>query len=826
MVTTCYTSPTETKDMDTHTDTNTPIGKRRRIDDEAQKLDQNALCKRGILILSSSRRILNNKSLRLIEQESVLKDINTFVLDVTLPILKHWNDTLVQHGKSPSIRFSPKLYNLTTAIIRTPICNANTFRSILENIENNMNQIAKYVIHSFMINNHYLETKEFIDHVIELFTNVEPIFRMHEMLYMCANTKHNFSCAVKNNRSIFHLKLIESLSKHEIVHKQVSKFIGIYRSNTGLELNTLFKLFKFVDATNIDPEQLMFKDKSFDLLYKCKDQIILDIQNHYREVIQHWIDQVDIFTYTRNCYELIEQEKQVFCPISERMWSSTIRDEIHTMLFQDKLGELLKHKVRGIVSLIHKKEYSQVYTVFENTNQLHMVDIIHRSIFEEFTQHSFQPLRNEYITVGKREKGKNKFSFKLISSYLDHYTYLNTIVQECYRNDKHMEKIILDQFSKLINIQSYGIQEDEYYCPSELMASCLDEMLKKKMASMDELQISTFFNNMHVLFKQLTDKDMFLLYHKQHMAHRILDKKGDALTEMMEYEKTFISLLKGTMGSNFTSHCETMIRDVNKHDEKEFKTIWSNSENRMGCIVDQFDTTIIQSGAWPSLPLYDVHLPKSLEQAIHVFENIYRAKESSKRLNWVFSCGSAKVKVNFDDTRWKMIEGLNSMQLFVLMLFNDTDSLSMEEIGSKLNLDKNTVKRITHPLFFEKTKRPILKKKDDILTFNQKLVKYPKKRLNYPIPIYADHKVRTNVHENRKFTVDAAVVRIMKSRKLLSHPQLISEVLKQLTNFRPDIKLIKGRIEDLVEREFLERCKGDDDEVDGAFQGRGYRYLA
>jgi cullin 3 len=65
---------------------------------------------------------------------------------------------------------------------------------------------------------------------------------------------------------------------------------------------------------------------------------------------------------------------------------------------------------------------------------------------------------------------------------------------------------------------------------------------------------------------------------------------------------------------------------------------------------------------------------------------------------------------------------------------------------------------------------------------------------------------------------EAAVVRVMKSRKVLDHNSLIAEVTKQLgTRFVPDPPFIKKRIESLIERDYLERAKDDQ---------RTYRYIS
>ena len=54
--------------------------------------------------------------------------------------------------------------------------------------------------------------------------------------------------------------------------------------------------------------------------------------------------------------------------------------------------------------------------------------------------------------------------------------------------------------------------------------------------------------------------------------------------------------------------------------------------------------------------------------------------------------------------------------------------------------------------------------------------------------------------------IDASIVRIMKSRKVVPHQQLMLECVEQLGwMFKPNYKIIKKRIEDLIAREYLER---------------------
>ena len=75
-------------------------------------------------------------------------------------------------------------------------------------------------------------------------------------------------------------------------------------------------------------------------------------------------------------------------------------------------------------------------------------------------------------------------------------------------------------------------------------------------------------------------------------------------------------------------------------------------------------------------------------------------------------------------------------------------------------------------------------------------------------PIDERKKVIEDLDKDRRYAVDAAIVRTMKSRKILQHQQLTMEVVQQLSRmFKADFKLIKKRIEDLMSRDYLERDK-------------------
>ena len=71
-------------------------------------------------------------------------------------------------------------------------------------------------------------------------------------------------------------------------------------------------------------------------------------------------------------------------------------------------------------------------------------------------------------------------------------------------------------------------------------------------------------------------------------------------------------------------------------------------------------------------------------------------------------------------------------------------------------------------------------------------------------------KVQGKVEDDRRYAVEAAVIKVMKTNNSIEYQNLVSDTSRLLqTKFQPEPQHIKQRIESLIERGYIERDEHD-----------------
>lgn len=216
---------------------------------------------------------------------------------------------------------------------------------------------------------------------------------------------------------------------------------------------------------------------------------------------------------------------------------------------------------------------------------------------------------------------------------------------------------------------------------------------------------------------------------------------------------------------------------------------------------------------WPLFTKENVQLGQELSKLAQSFEFFYKSTHKNRTLQWVYQYGSASIVV----TTPKVIQVETTVyQACVLLLFNQKSKWTLKEIIEELKISENHLEAAIFPMI--KSKYHLLTASspnqgsplDLLVEINENITKYPNKVCLPAASIAAFEQEtlqsRESINEDRRFQVDAAIVRIMKSRRRVKYQDLISEVTEQLLRyFKPDIKFLKQRVEVLSEQEFIAR---------------------
>ena len=347
--------------------------------------------------------------------------------------------------------------------------------------------------------------------------------------------------------------------------------------------------------------------------------------------------------------------------------------------------------------------------------------------------------------------------------------------------------------------------------PAELVAKYIDSKLRTGNKVGSDVEVDQLLDRIMVIFRYIEGKDTFEAFYKKALAKRLLLGKSASY----DLERSMISKLKKECGNSFTSKLEGMFKDVelSKSVRTQFQE-HSESRNQLEQLGRKIEmiVQVLTTVYWPAYVPMKVHFPTELAPYQKVFEDFYQAKFQGRQLQWQHSLGHCVLKARFP----KGIKELNVslFQTLVLLCFNQSDELSFDQLKESTGIENGELCRTLQSLACGMIRviKKVPKGRDinptDKFIFNES---FTNERLRIKInSIQLKETVKENketherVFQDRQYQVDAAVVRIMKARKQLSHNLLMTELFGQL-KFPARPVDIKKRIESLIDREYLER---------------------
>ncbi|CAJ0646551.1 12347_t:CDS:10 [Entrophospora sp. SA101] len=421
----------------------------------------------------------------------------------------------------------------------------------------------------------------------------------------------------------------------------------------------------------------------------------------------------------------------------------------------------------------HIDELKSLYNLFLRVNALDQI----RSHFGSYIKKT----GTQIVTDTNNESD-------MVSELLTLKSRMDSIVNGPFQSNYNFVYTVKESFEMFINQRQNK--------PAELIAKYVDQKLRQGNKSMNDTEMEHMLNEVLVLFRYIQGKDIFEAFYKRDLAKRLLLNKSASF----DYEKSMLTKLRKECGPGFTGKLEGMFKDIDL--SRDFMRSFQDSKasEEMKRYKIDFSVNILTQGFWPTYAPNPCNLPPYMTQCQEIFKDFYLSKHSGRNLKWQNSLGHS----------------------VTLLLFNSYEDISQrvtyEEIKEITGLDHKDLTLTLQSLACGKTR--VLTKfpkgrdvnKTDKFAINEKFdVQYYRVKINsiqLKETLEENNDTTERVFLDRQYQVDAALVRIMKMRKSLTHNEIVTELLGQL-KFKAMVSDIKKRIESLIDRDYLERDPDD-----------------
>lgn len=579
----------------------------------------------------------------------------------------------------------------------------------------------------------------------------------------------------------------------------------------------------------------------------------------------------DCSTWLRQTKKRLSEEENrcqtTILPLSTAKIAKVVESE----MISAHLLEFMAMDGSGIKAMIDNDRYDDLSLLYElvarvdqlkeplkNALQSRVVELggeINKAIQNTDFSAVTVPEVGDPVDTGEKSKGQKQSAsakqtvaaIRWVDEVLRLKEKFDNMCAKCMNKDLILNTALTKSFSDFINV---------FPRCSEYVSLFIDDNLKRGIKGKTEAEIEEVLEKATTLVRYIQDRDMFERYYKKHLARRLLHGKS----ESQDAEKTMISRMKLELGNSFTAKLEGMFRDMSL--SEEFTAKYRTHINDLGDMDRkhvELGINVLTSNFWPMDSMggstsrredgtqTSCNWPSEITKLQESFKSFYLKEKNGRRLTWLGYLGNADIRCIFPRIPGK--EGLLGKErryelnvptygMVVLMLFNDLadgDSLSFDEIQLQTNIPAPDLSRILFTLAVLPKARVLVKnpankefpKSGDNFSFNPN---FTSKAIKIKAPVISGAVNKVEGDEERKETedrndehrgnvIDTVLVRIMKARKTHTHQQLFAEVIQQLnTRFKPDINMMKRRVESLIEREYLERVEGAEIPT--------YRYLA
>uniref|UniRef100_T1IZT0 Cullin family profile domain-containing protein n=1 Tax=Strigamia maritima TaxID=126957 RepID=T1IZT0_STRMM len=502
---------------------------------------------------------------------------------------------------------------------------------------------------------------------------------------------------------------------------------------------------------------------------------------------QQLMQQRDVPEYLAHVDKRLNEESERLLHYLDQSTKKALISCVEKELLGEHLSNILQKGLDNLLDENRLNDLSLMYNLFSKV----------KNGFQELCSYFSLYIKKRGRTIViNPEKDKT-----LVQELLDFKDQMDNVVLCCFQRNEKFINALKEAFEHFIN--------QRLNKPAELIAKFVDSKLRAGNKEATEEELERLLDKIMVLFRFIHGKDVFEAFYKKDLAKRLLVGKSASV----DAEKSMLSKLKQECGAAFTSKLEGMFKDMelSKDIMLAFKQHMQNI-NPPGNI--DLTVNILTMGYWPTYTPMEVHMPGEMVDYQEIFKKFYLGKHNGRKLQWQPTLGHCVLKAHFPLGNKELQVSL--FQALVLLMFNDGDELTLEEILLATAIEDGELRRTLQSLACGKA-RVLLKvpkgrdigDKDKFIfskDFTNKLFRIKINQIQMKETTEENINTTERVFQDRQYQIDAAIVRIMKMRKTLYHNLLITELYNQL-KFPVKPADLKKRIESLIDRDYMERDK-------------------
>ena len=689
--------------------------------------------------------------------------------------------------------------------------------------------------------NSLLEKKgdEFFKSFNSLWSEINKIFNLLRKI-MNKYEKLAYGNIQKNNVYeifLYHLKnaLISELNEKNFINYSIKEILEqitllrnkiILRLNEPNEKNNVNEIKMDIDDEVENSNNKKYEDVTKEFLEKisllirfyCETgiyqeyfskELIKNSEEYYAKMTEEFINNNSIEKYINYVEEILEFENYLIVTHLNEISLKPIINKLNIILLSnkkktifEKYYDLNTNSNENIISTTNTNNETKV-PLNENYSLMKKIYILFKNIkLEEEIKKKF----NEYIIstckliYAKYSKDYNLFydNIYLLKKNIDKY------IAESFLGEEKFKSVSKESLTKGLN------QKPSLVC--DIFSNYIDKILRFDAEKKPLNEIKNIIYEYMILFKYIGNKDLFQNFFIKKLCIRCLFN----LNKSEEAQNYLIEQLKKECGPYFVSKSQEMISDVKASqemsqlfNEKKGKDKDKDKEEDIKIPINYF---VLSNYTWPidklvSGEICNFDIGKSQKK----FFEFYHKKNSGKSLFWhlPFCFGEIEMDLNDSKNTIKIIG--NGVHIAILKCFNKSQiSLSLKDIMRKTKLEKDVINKYIKKI----VSKNILKYENDVYVVNF-FVNKEENSNEIMLIDYDEQEDEKGIEENeeksieeRKFVIDAYIMKILKQKKVMKKSELITTVNEKMP-FDEKEEIINKRIDQLINNRYITKDEED-----------------